>query len=166
MMREFFASARSNYDGVSGDSTGKEVVIQPYYDFNKQFGESYILRICNKELRHKNALYGKAICTNDMIGYSQADRYSLLEQLKKVGKIGNVTTRCNCDCSSMIGAIMYRAGYRDFNKWTSTRTLIVDFEKCMKAHKIKYKIIKFKKQSQLYKGDILLNEKSHVVVVL
>lgn len=151
-MREFFGSARSNYDGVSGDSSGKEVVIQPYYDFNKQFGESYILRVSNKELRHKLASYAKAICTNDKIGYSQADRYSLLEEIKKVGKIGAITKKVNCDCSSMVGAIMYRAGFHDFNKWTSTRTLIVDFENSMKRNKRKYKIIKFKNSRNYIKA--------------
>lgn len=166
-MRSKFAGARSNYDGKSGDSSGKEICIHKYYNFNKEFGQSYILRISDVTTRHRLPVYAKAICKNDLIGYSQQDRYSLIENLKKTVKIGDIKTKCNCDCSSMIGAIMYRMGFKSFNYWTSTRTMKSDFEKCMKQYGIKYRIIKFSgDQNDLRKGDILLNEQRHVVVVM
>lgn len=166
-MRTQFVSARSNYDKKSGDSSGREVTTQAYYDMNKQFGgQSYILRIVDTDTRHKVADYGKQIASNNNVGYSQDDRYSLLEQLKKVKKPSKITKKCNCDCSSLVGAIMYLMGYTDFNKWTSTRTLQADFTRSMKKNGVAYKVIKFKSQDQLKKGDIINNESHHVVIVI
>lgn len=166
-MRTKFVSARSNWDSKPGDGNGKEVMIQPYYDMNKQFGgQSYILRIVDTETRHKVAEYGKQIANNNKVGYSQSDRYSLLEQLKKVKKPSKITKKCACDCSSLVGAIMYLMGYTDFNKWTSTRTLQADFTRSMKKNGVAYKVIPFKSQDQLKKGDIVNNDAHHVVIVI
>lgn len=149
-------------NGNPGDQDKKEVKIAPYYEF----GQSVILRITDKKERHKISSYATAIAKNDNIGYSQSDRYSLYDILASGCKINDVKKKCNVDCSQMIASIFLRMGYKDFNKWTATTTLQRDFETCLKKHKVKYKVLKFKGQSQLYKGDILLNPKTHVVVVL
>lgn len=155
-------SETGSRNGKAGDQTGREVKISPFYDF----GQTTILRISDNDERHRVSKYAQAIVKNDNIGYSQADRYSFYEQLLKVSRICDVKKKCNTDCSQMIASIMLRMGYADFNKWTRTGTLEEDFKKCMERHNVKYKVIKYKNQEQLCKGDILLKPNKHVVVVL
>lgn len=165
MRTQFAYASRSETggkNGKGGDQDKKEVKVAPFYNF----GQTVILRIVDKNERHRVATYGKAIALNDNVGYSQADRYSLYDCLTSGCKIGDVKKKCNVDCSQMIACIMLRMGYKDFNKWTATTTLEKDFINCMKNHKRDYKVLKYKNQSQLLKGDILLNPKTHVVVVL
>jgi len=165
MRTKFAYASRSEKLGKSGDAgdqDGKEVKVAPYYEF----GATHILRVLDNDKRHHIANHAQAIAKNELVGYSQNDRYSLYDQLIKVRYINKLSKKCNTDCSQLVACCLLREGFKAFNKWSYTGSMIKDFENCMQQYKEPYKVIKFEKQEQLKKGDILLNPKSHAVVVL
>lgn len=93
--------------GNPGDQTGREVAVGPYY----QFGQNVILRFRDPALGVKAADIMKRCCNNSAFGYSQGGRTGAYTQLKKAGwNPDKVTTKCNCDCSSLVAAVVNAVG--------------------------------------------------------
>lgn len=162
-MRKLFVGARSDFDKKLGDSSGKEICVHSFYDFNKYWktGKNYILRIRSNQKRKDMANFGKQIANNNLIGYSQAKRYTLLEEAKKNKmKFKTITKKCACDCSSMVMTILRKQGF-NISQWTTTANLITN----MKLAGIDFEVIPYESQKQLKYGDILLNTVNHVVIV-
>ena len=96
--------------GRPGDQTKKEVSTQKYYMSSKGW---YCLRAKDIEIATKlaNAMY--SACSNDMIGYNQNDRNSVLTAQKNFGGLANITLPVNCDCSSLVRACVIQASNID-----------------------------------------------------
>lgn len=94
--------------GKPGDQTGKEWVIQNWY--NRPW--NYIFRHPNKEVVDLIVLLATKSAENDHIGYDQGDRYSFWNCLKKVGYMPEkIITNCNADCSAGVAAIVKAIGF-------------------------------------------------------
>ena len=159
-------SEHGTANGKAGDQTKKEVRIGHWY----YFGQNIILRPKTQTMANKIASNAKAIAENNNIGYSQqggANRLSLYKAWEKTGITktpAHIKTKCNCDCSSMVAACIISAGGKISPEcWTGNLRAA-----CQKTGKFtillesKY----LKKDEYLRKGDIILNEKSHVIVAL
>lgn len=148
-----FGSARcdeaGNYvGGKAGDQTGREVMIQPFYQHKKGW---YILRL--KDIK-KAELLGNAMkraCNNPNIGYNQAKRNEVISAGVDTQK------KVNCDCSSLVRACLKSVGIdvKDFTTETEVKILMATglFEK-------------HEATTILYKGDIAVTRtKGHTGII-
>ena len=94
-------SEKGTVNGAAGNQTGKELKIADYYDF----GQTKYFRFYKSTDAWWMADIMERLCRNKKIGYSQEDRGSLFNLLRKNGwKSVKVDLKCNCDCSSLITA--------------------------------------------------------------
>lgn len=150
--------------GTTGDQTKKEVCTRTYYNGSW----NVVLRPKNAEIAEKSAKFMEAACANDNIGYDQGQRNTLFEQAKKVDfDCSKIVVKCECDCSSLIHVAVIAAGAKltyGSNGFT-TRTMVNklvesgDYEKLTDS---KY----LTSDKYLKRGDILVKEGSHTVMVL
>lgn len=153
-------SETGSINGAKGDSTGKEVCVREWYSKPWDF-----MAIHPEEaVREKHAKAVEAACTNDNIGYGQADRNTLNTLAKAVdydlAKVG----KCNCDCSSLqnVAAVASGAAGVSYgnNGWTTST---------MKAalQKAGYKIITERQYldnaEYCVRGAIYVKASSHTV---
>lgn len=149
--------------GKAGDQTKKEIKIGTWY----QFGQNVILRPKTTATANKIASNAKAIANNDNIGYDQSNRKSLYNAWKEYGitksPVG-IKTKCETDCSAMVAACMISAGAKvSPDCWTGNlRAAAVKTEKFNVLKDSKY----LTSDAYLKKGDIILNERAHVIVAL
>lgn len=145
-------------NGKAGDQTGKEVAIEDYYNHSKGW---IILRPKTQSVAEKIARAMRCACKNDNIGYSQSDRNSLYKVSEPIRfKTAKVTTKCNCDCSSLVKVCLAYAGIKvnDFNTATE-RTVI---EKTGK-----FDAITDVSKDMLRVGDILVTRtQGHTAIVV
>lgn len=158
MVKEY-VYASSDFDNKKGDSSGRELKIAPAYNF----GQSLILRIEDKNVVKKMLSNAKDAADNNLIGYSQSRRFTLVDYAREGHKFKNLKKRRDCDCSSFITALMYSLGYKSFNYWSYTRTLEQDFRSCMIKYKVPFRVLKYDEKS-VKAGDIILNPAKHVVI--
>jgi len=148
--------------GKAGDQTGKEVCIREYYDKNWD----YVIRPKDRNLAERQALACEIMCNDRHIGYDQMNRndlIALLESLKwDYTKINRDT---ECDCSSFMTACGLCGGAKiDYRgNAPTTRSMVTRF----RASGF-YDIVPFvsKKHNNLKRGDILVKQGSHTVMVL
>ena len=151
--------------GVPGDQTRKEICMRNWY--NKPWGA--VIRARDTELADKMAIACETVCVNDFVGYSQDRRNSLHDEAKRVGyDLKKIKTPCDADCSSFVTVCAIAAGVKELEyegNAPTTRTLIKNFLKTGRfivftenqyTHSDKY----------LKRGDILVKEGSHTVMVL
>lgn len=159
-------SEHGTANGKAGDQTKKEVKIGKWY----QFGQNVIIRPKTQTMANKIASNAKAIAENNNIGYSQqgaAHRLSMYKAWEKIGITktpAHIKTKCNCDCSSMVAACCISAGAKiSPDCWTGNLR-----SACQKTGKFNILLDSkyLKSDDYLKKGDIILNEKSHVIVAL
>ena len=153
--------------GQAGDQTGKEVWVLNWYNQNW----TAVLRPKDAKLAENIARQCENACANNNIGYSQSDRNSLLVQAKRVNyDLSKITTPCNCDCSSFVSTICVCCGLPEsiFFAGGNGRVTWNITEACLSTGKfVELKDMKYRNQkSYLKRGDILLNENQHVVIVL
>ena len=147
--------------GKAGDQNGREVFIRDWW----AMGWTHLIRPKTPELAEKVAANMEAACGNNNIGYGQTDRLSLYYAAKEVNHdISAIKKPCNGDCSSLVGECSIAAGvYVNPNIYTGNMV------KALEATG-KYEILTAKEyltSSQYVKrGDILVKEYSHTVVVL
>lgn len=100
-------SENGTVNGKKGDQTGREVMTQTLATGGTW---SQVIRPKSAKVAEKIAATMKAACSNNNIGYSQADRMSLnyYAQLYKYN-LAKVP-RCNCDCSSLVAVCCRAAG--------------------------------------------------------
>ena len=148
--------------GKAGDQTKKEVCIRSYYDKNWD----YVIRAKDKNIAERQAVACEIMCNDDHIGYDQMNRndlIALLEALKwDYTKISRDT---ECDCSSFMTACALCAGAKIDYKGNAptTRSMVTRFRASGA-----YEITPFvsPKHNNLKRGDILVKQGSHTVMVL
>lgn len=98
--------------GQPGDQTGAEVRLR-----NANDGEfELILRYPDRQMSKRFAEDAIEIAMNDHIGYAQygytelGGRYGLHEVMKVFNRFSDITTDCNCDCSSLVGEVLRQNG--------------------------------------------------------
>lgn len=142
---------KSSYD------TSGEVSLQSFYEHSKGW---YILR--PKKVAHANAI-AKAMedaCNNKHFGYSQSDRYSVLDC--KSTKNADIKKDVNCDCSSLVRKCIL----------DGTGTLVKDFATSGEASVLEDSGLFEKRQAytsgtKLYNGDVLVTKTTgHTVIVV
>lgn len=138
--------------GKPGDQTGIEVSMQDFYVHTKGW---YVIRANDEKVANKLANLMKKACNNDLIGYSQSDRNSII----KCGVDTKVA--CNCDCSSLVREIVKEATGKDPGDF-STGT-----EKTVLSKMGLFEISEYYDGFILLKGDILVTKtKGHTVIVI
>lgn len=153
--------------GKAGDQTGKEVCIRSWY--NKPW--SFLLRFKDADMAEKVARCMEMAAKNDHIGYDQSQRNTLLNQARKYNyDVSKVTTNCETDCSALVSVACMYAGIPE-SKMTlngncaTTRTLRPILKSTGEVD-IYTTAPYLSKTDKLKRGDILLKEGSHVVVVV
>ena len=150
--------------GVAGDQTGKEICTRNWYNG----GWQAVLRPKSSTLAEKSAKACEAGCSNNRIGYDQNQRNTLNTQAKAVGyDLAKIAVGCECDCSAFmhVCAIAGGANLSYGSNGCTTRTMVAafvksgDYEKLTDANYLT-------SDKYLRRGDILVKEGSHTVMVL
>lgn len=150
--------------GVAGDQTGREVVTRSWY--NK--GWNVLLRPARVELAERSAKACEAACANQNIGYDQGGRNTLYQKAKAVSfDLSKIDTPCECDCSSLmhVCAIAGGADIPYTSNGCTTRTMVRAFTNSGEYIKLTDKA-HLTSSAKLQRGDILVKEGSHAVMVL
>lgn len=143
--------------GKAGDQTSKEVAVEPYYKHRLGW---YMLRPKEAAVANKLAQAMREGCDNDNIGYSQSDRYGVLNNLKIYGSIAKIKAKTNADCSSLVRACCVQAGINvgDFN--TSSEVAVLEKTGAFN------KAVVVANDTKLCAGDVLVTmTKGHTVIV-
>lgn len=157
-------SETNSANGQKGDQTGKEVVIRDWY--NKPW--TCLLRPKDPNKAEIMAQSCEKGCANNNIGYSQSTRNTLRQEAKKVNFNLSKVGLCNCDCSSFMAVCAESAGiaipYNGGNAPTTStmRTAFLstgEFDLLLDS-------IYLTSPNFLKRGDILVKEGSHTVMVL
>lgn len=150
--------------GVAGDQTAKEVCTRNWYNG----GWQTVLRPKSSTLAEKSAKACEAGCANARIGYDQNQRNTLNTQAKAVGyDLSKISVGCECDCSAFmhVCAIAGGANLTYGSNGVTTSTMVHaflasgDYERLTDS---KY----LTSDKYLRRGDILVKEGSHTVMVL
>ena len=147
--------------GKSGDQTGKEVLIRPWY----AHGWNYMLRPKDGKKAEKIAEAMEKACNNDFIGYDQNQRTSLYYAAKSVGfDLAKVSVYCETDCSALVAVCCNAAGIpvsKDIYTGNEVRALLNtgEFDVFTGAAYLQ-------EDRYLRRGDILVKEFSHTAIVL
>ena len=163
------------HQGQAGDQTGEEWRIINWYDSNW----NVVLRHPDKTVRKYIANLAIESALNENIGYDQDDRYTFWQELEKVSFVPRaIRTKCEADCSSSVCSIIRAVGYlldiEDFKKidlystYTMKDPLVNGFTKDGTKYNpgfiAKTSRTFTKTESNLKKGDILLNESHHTCI--
>ena len=145
--------------GIAGDSTGKEVCIRQWYSKPWQ----YYLECTDDSIANTAATYMETICKNNNVGYNQAKRLTLYNQLK-IHKDVSKLTPCECDCSSLVACCYIMAGLNISPACTTRnlRSALLTSGKFIVHSENNYLT------SDIYakRGGLFLKEGSHVVMAL
>lgn len=146
--------------GAAGDQTKKEVCTRGWY--NKPW--TSVIRPKNSAVAEKIAKAMEQACANDNIGYDQYQRTTLYTQAKAQNwDISKVTTKCECDCSSLVAVCVNAAGIAvSKDIYTGNERSALEATGGFTIHtEAKY----IGQSSYLKRGDILLGN-GHTAVVL
>ena len=152
--------------GNAGDSTGKEVCINENFSIS-DLSPHIVLRPKTASLAEKSAKACEAGCNNDNIGYSQSGRNTLYELAKNNGYDLSKVGSCNTDCSAFLTVCAIAGGskiaygsnapttsnMRTRFKQSGDYTVLTDSKHLTQTDYLK-------------RGDILVHEGSHTVMVL
>lgn len=153
--------------GSVGDQTGKEVCTRTWY--NK--GWNVLLRPKSATVAEKMAKACEAGCANSKIGYDQNQRNTLRTQAKAAGwNLAKITKACETDCSAFMTVCAEAAGVNVSSCYTSgnaptTSTMKAKF-KATGAFEVLTASKYLTGDEYLKRGDILVREGSHTVMVL
>lgn len=137
--------------GKSPDFSG-EVSMQSFYVAKKGWN---VIRAKDFAIAVKIAANMKAACNNANIGYSQSDRYGVINNGI------NSKTPTNCDCSSLVRQCVKEATGKDPGDFTTANAVSK-----LNATGFFQKTIPYTPSVVLYTGDILCTKtKGHIVVV-
>lgn len=145
--------------GRAGDPTGKEVYTRQWYSKPWQ----YYLECTDEKIADIAATYMEQICNNDNVGYDQAERLTLYNQLKLHKDVSKLTP-CECDCSSLIACCYIMAGL-NINPSCTTKNLrsaLIATGKFVAYNDS----IHLASSNRAKRGSIYLKEGSHVVMAL
>lgn len=149
--------------GAAGDQTGKEVVTRSWY--SKPW--NVMLRPKSATVAELSARACEAACENPNVGYDQGGRNTLYAKAKAVDFDLSAVGACECDCSSLmhVCAIAGGANLTYGSNGHTTRTMVKEFVASGDYEKLtdsKY----LESDKYLKRGDILVKEGSHTVMVL
>ena len=153
--------------GLAGDQTGREVCTRQWY--NKPW--DYVIRFHDPVMREKVAKCMEMAAKNDTIGYDQNQRNTLLNLARKYNyDVSRVTEPCETDCSALVSVACMYAGIPESNltykgNCATTRTLKNSLQNTGRVDVYKSPLYT-QKSDKLLRGDILLKEGAHVVVVI
>lgn len=150
--------------GAAGDQTGGELCIRTWY--NKPW--DLVLRPKSKTLAEKSAKACEQACSNNKIGYDQNQRNTLYTQARKVDfDLSKITTACECDCSSLMHVCALAGGANITYGANGAATINMKSKFTLNGE---YEVLTASKyltsDKYLKRGDILLKEGSHTVMVL
>jgi len=153
--------------GQAGDQTGKEVCIRDWY--NKPW--NVVIRMKIPAMRLKVADCMKKVVNNNLVGYNQLKRNSLLNYARNVGyDPAKVTTPCETDCSASATLACIYAGISESalvkNGNSATTSTLRGLLKATGSVDIFSDKEYTAKTDNLLVGDILLSEGHHVAVVV
>lgn len=152
------------HGGAAGDQTGQEWVIREWYDRSW----NCVLRHPDPIVRELLALYAERAAKNDNIGYDMYQRLTYWQMLEKYNyDPEKIAEKCEADCSSgitanakAIGVLLGNTDLYNISVTTYTEDMKKNFQKAgFKVYTAKKYL---KSQDELLRGDIILNEKSHV----
>ena len=105
-----------SHGGKAGDQTGKEVLIKKFYVHKKGWD---VIRAKDPITAARIADAMEHACANDLIGYDQYERDTLLKKSAAVKyDPEKVTSACECDCSSLVRVcIAYAYGIDKVDTW-------------------------------------------------
>ena len=150
--------------GVAGDQNGKEVLIRDWY--SKPW--NVLLRPVRAEVAEISARACEAACANPNVGYDQYGRNTLHAKAKATGfDLSKIVDPCECDCSSLmhVCAMAGGANLTYGSNGHTTRTMVKAF--VASGDYVKLTGSEYLTSSKLLKrGDILVKEGSHTVMVL
>lgn len=153
--------------GQLGDQTKKEVCTRTWYD--KPW--SCVIRFKDAEKREKIAQLMEKAAANDHIGYDQSRRNTLLNVARRHNyDVSKVVENCATDCSALVSLACIYAGVPESvlvsgGNSATTRTLrpILQATGLVEIYTLP---MYTHKTHKLVRGDILLKEGAHVVVVI
>ena len=150
--------------GAAGDQSGKELCTRDWYSK----GWNVLLRPKSSTLAALSAKACEDACENTRIGYDQWERNTLYAKAKAADfDISKIESGCECDCSSLMHVCAIAGGanltYGSNGYTTSTMAAAFkasgDYERLTDS---KY----LTSDKYLKRGDILVKEGSHTVMVL
>lgn len=153
--------------GQAGDQTGREVCTRSWY--NKPW--NVMIRFKDPVMAERIAEDMEEAAVNDNIGYDQNQRNTLLNKARKYNyDVSKVTEPCETDCSALVSVACMYAGvpesaltYKGNCATTRTlRRLLLQTGLVEIYESPQY----LSKPDKLKRGDILLSEGHHVVVVI
>ena len=153
--------------GTAGDQTGKELCTRTWY----AKGWNVLLRPKSATVAEKMAKACEAGCNNAKIGYDQNQRNTLRTQAKAAGwNLAKITKSCETDCSAFMTVCAEAAGVNMSGCYTSgnaptTSTMRAKF-KATGAFEVLTDSKYLTGDAYLKRGDILVREGSHTVMVL
>ena len=153
--------------GVAGDQTKKEVCTRSWY--NKSW--DVVIRPKDAAMAEKMAIACEQACANNKIGYDQYQRNTLYTQAQKVNfDLSKITTACECDCSSLMCICAIAAGVSAGALYISGNMRTTRNMRSAFKNTGKFDILTDSKylttDEYLKRGDIIVNEGSHTVMVL
>lgn len=150
--------------GNAGDQTKKELCTRTWYDK----GWNVMLRPKKDSVAEKSAKACEQGCANNKIGYDQNQRNTLNTQAKKVKyDLSKITTACEADCSAFMTVCAIAGGAKiDYGtNGPTTRTMRSKF-KASGDYEVFTSSKYLTSDRYLERGDILIKEGSHTVMVL
>lgn len=153
--------------GVAGDQTGREVGIRNWYAQKW----SVLLRPKDAGVAERMARACEAGCRNDNIGYDQNQRNTLRAKARAAGwDLSAITTPCECDCSSFMSVCAEAAGVDMSGAYTGSNAPVTanmrSRFKATGAFDVLTDSKYLTKSDYLMRGDILVYEGHHTVMVL
>lgn len=153
--------------GTAGDQTGKEVCTRNWY----AGGWTVLLRPKSATIAEKMAKACEAGCANSKIGYDQYQRNTLRTKAKAAGwNLGKITAPCECDCSSFMTVCAEAAGVNMSGTYTSGNAPTTSTMRAKYKGTGAFDVLTATKylngSAYLKRGDVLVKEGSHTVMVL
>lgn len=155
-------SEHNSVTGTAGDQTGREVKIGNYYSF----GQNVVLRPTNRKIANHMCSVAKKLASCNLVGYDQYERTTLYKEMAKhdfdVDKYIKGGVKTETDCSALISVLVNSCGIKvSKDIWTGNMK-----QALMNTGKFKLLTRPISTPSLLMKGDIVLNEKSHVIIMI
>lgn len=147
--------------GVPGDQTGNEVCTRDWWDM----GWTELVRPKKSSAADGIAREMEDACRNNFVGYDQAKRLSLYEACRKNNyDIASIAEPCSCDCSSLVAVCVLAAGINvNPDLYTGNEVDALKNTGCFDVYRDdKY----LRSADALKRGDILVKQYSHTVIVL
>lgn len=153
--------------GNLGDQSKKEVCTRSWY--SKPWG--CVIRFIDADMREKVAQCMEKAAANDHIGYDQNRRNTLLNLARKYNyDPSKVSENCATDCSALVSLACIYAGIPEsklvYNGNSATTRTLWQILKSTGEVDIYTTPNYTQKSDKLLRGDILLKEGAHVVVVV